>query len=127
MNADELSLTPRPLQPEPQDVIRIRISELAMAEKLRVMWGWFWRGAIVSGSAIVFATIIAAIIGFAGTVGFIIMKVEKTIYMPFLQLVGFLIGLVTGFVSLFFLIRWLTKAKIGSYEFWLVRSEKTRQ
>ncbi|HTK82714.1 MAG TPA: hypothetical protein VL633_10515 [Bacteroidota bacterium] len=100
---------------------RIAFANLPRMAKLEIMWEWFWRSMIVT----VVALIVAMIVGFFFGVGIglflVALKIPTEPFKLLFQVLGFALGLATGFLSLNFLIAWLTRSQLGAYELWLVQ------
>ncbi len=96
--------------------------ELEFNDQLRFMWGWCWRGFCITLPAALCAMILGAIMG--GMLGVALAILHKDIHgaKSVLQVLGGAVGLIVGFAALFPLIGWLTRARFGRYELWIVRS-----
>lgn len=99
---------------------RVSIKDLDFEDQIRIMWGWCWRQLCVAAVSMVLGAVVGG--AFGGVIGVFAVMLGKdisSIRIP-LQLMGFFIGMVIAFLSILPLIRWLTKAKYGRYELWLV-------
>src|SRR5690349_24107874 len=97
---------------------RISFAHLASMEKLEIMWDWFWRSLVVTGIAVIVAMAIGFFFGIMIGIFLVALKIPTEPFKPLFQVLGFAIGLVTGFIALKFLIKWLTQSRLGAYELW---------
>jgi hypothetical protein len=106
---------------------RLLFSDLSLEEKLVLMWGWLWRSLCVTTIAVIIAAIAGGIIG--ASIGMLAVIMHKNIApLKFLlQSVGFTVGLFIGFLSLGPLIKWITNAKYGRYQIWILTNEPSGQ
>lgn len=86
-------------------------------EKGTIMWGWCWRGFLVWIPTAITVVILSALIG--GILGLVmgILRINPGDHLLIFQIVGGTIGIIVGFASLYPFILWITKCKIGKYQF----------
>ena len=104
---------------------RVTFRSLTLEERLALVWGWWWRQMLVGLLAALVALIPFIVIGIimgvaAGLKGVDGQRAIESAATE-IQVAGFLLGAVVGFLSFSLSIRWLTTARIGSFELHIVR------
>jgi hypothetical protein len=104
---------------------RVSFKNLTFEERLPLVWGWWWRQMLVGVLATIVALVpfvaIGIIVGIvAGLKGGDAQQAVQSVTSQ-LQIAGFIVGAVAGFLSFFSIIRWLTTVRIGSFELHIIR------
>jgi ABC-type amino acid transport system permease subunit len=101
----------------------IRADELMLSERVRLVWGFFWRGIVyVLASAVcggLAGGIVGAVIGLiAASSGTPIADIQLGV-----SIVGGTLGAAISLFLYWFYIRWLLRARFGSLMLQLVRND----
>lgn len=96
--------------------------ELQGNDKLRVVWGFFWRGIVVGVLSALGGGILGGVLGFVlGLLGHLAGWSVETIR-TWGGIVGLFAGLFVGLGMLWLYVRWLFRAKWSGYQLRLVRA-----
>lgn len=100
----------------------IATSEVSGSEWLQLMWGFLWRGIVFTIACMVAGGIAGAIVG--AVIGMVMGIVGATIgqIRSVTGTVGFILGLLVGFLLLRFYIAWLLQGRYGTLRLALVRA-----
>ena len=98
------------------------LKELKDKDWLALTWGFIWRSFLVS----LLSVALGAALGFLFSLGFgkLLESMGRNVedYRLMLQVLGVTEGLLLGFASTYFYIKWLLKSKIGGFRLQLVRA-----
>ncbi len=93
----------------------LEFNELPFLSKLRICWGFVWRGLCVTLGSTVCGALLGGVIGFV----FAMLGFPKTVAPLIAAGFGLLIGL--GFIYLY--VRWILSTRLGQFRLKLVPAE----
>lgn len=98
----------------------VAFAEISRAAQLRVIWGFLWRGLLLSLASLIVSMIIGFIVGFVAAIGLSVAGLEVEEYTFILRVVGFFLGLAVGLCFSVLYVVWMFASRLGSFRLALV-------
>ncbi len=102
----------------------LKVSELSGYAKLRLWWGFFWRGTCITVASTIGGGLVGFLFGVVGGSTFAVFGIPRAEAEAIVTIAGGLLGLLVGGVLFYVYIRWLLGGNIGGFRLLLVRMER---
>lgn len=95
---------------------KLDIKALSLSSKAAICWGFFWRGMLITLGSLVCAALLGGLLGaMCAVLG---ASAQMT------SALGSLLGLLSGALFIYFYVRWLLSARLGSFRLVLIHAQE---